>query len=1141
MKKTGLLLKIFMVIFVLGLSSTNIIMAQTLKHSYTFEDGTAADIVGGADGTLHDDAVVENGRLILSGTGYVSLPGEEINVASYESLSVEVFFSQAAGVSGNSTLFCFGRTNHDPGWPMGVDYLIYQPTRGGDDNFSRFAISTLNTENPWTTEVGANGDMITDTRTHQVVGVLTETEITLYLDGQFMSTEPLEGNNALSAISNEEVFIGYIVYLNDAKWQGEVYEMNIFDGTLSAEDVEQRFWDFMGESYFDPTLSELSFNRGVLTPEFHPEEQFYDLYVPYGTTSVALNARSSANGAEVVVYDGAGNLLPIDEDITFTEDGIDLEIVVTALDELTELTYYVYINHDPGQESAALSAIEFSAGGLTTEFDPDVTSYIAIAPYGSTSVEVTGIPMWAGASVTGGGSITLSEGTGSTSISVTSEDGESTLTYEIELFVTDFTTEKPLFIQHEASGFVLGESGEEYNVTRIYHAINDEPSILFVFEESGVEGQYFIKNQNDLYLTLVEEPVWDLVMSENKTDDLDSSRFVVNEFEPGRFRIIPVGRINEGGRYIGTNNTNLEGGVYSDKWLDNELAIWSIKPIEQLVSPYDTYLSDLSLDDEIKLHPAFNMHIDEYYVILPTGATSLTFNATPRDESSTVSGDGTHEVSGEGQLTITVTAVNTEYTRDYVVNYMEMPELTMQHSYTFADGTAKDMVGNAHGDINGGTINNGTFISSANGHHITLPAEEIALNEYPAVTLEAYITSDINGGYTMLAYFGGASGSNAYWMQPTRGGDDLSSRTEFGSTMYTHSVATASGPRMVDGAQQHLVSVLTYENIYWYIDGQLQAVTETPDDLLIRGISTENAWLGYGGWNDPSWRGTLHEFNIYKGVMDEQEVALRAQVWPTLTNASNATLSEIMVDSDIIEGFSPFVMEYTVFLAEGTTDIPVVEATPFYENAGVVVNATDNLPGTTTIVVTSADEEYSNTYTIEFVVLQGEIDDASLTEIMIDGVELDGFDSEVLSYSVELPSGTTTVPAVTAVANNPGATMVITDADQIPGFTTIVVTAQDGTTQVTYTIEFTEEPTTNISENEKPKTVVYPTVSNGSFTVNTEAIGSSITVYDLQGRVVLRTIADSSEATFNLSTPGMYIIVVESNSNVETFRVIKNN
>jgi len=99
------------------------------------------------------------------------------------------------------------------------------------------------------------------------------------------------------------------------------------------------------------------------------------------------------------------------------------------------------------------------------------------------------------------------------------------------------------------------------------------------------------------------------------------------------------------------------------------------------------------------------------------------------------------------------------------------------------------------------------------------------------------------------------------------------------------------------------------------------------------------------------------------------------------------------------------------------------------------------------------------TRTVNFAVQLGV--DATLSDIKVDGTTVEGFSKIVLTYNVELPYGSTQVPEVTYTLSDTKAHAVKTDAVQLPGTTTIVVTAEDGTTQLTYSINFTVTPPSN--------------------------------------------------------------------------------
>jgi len=84
--------------------------------------------------------------------------------------------------------------------------------------------------------------------------------------------------------------------------------------------------------------------------------------------------------------------------------------------------------------------------------------------------------------------------------------------------------------------------------------------------------------------------------------------------------------------------------------------------------------------------------------------------------------------------------------------------------------------------------------------------------------------------------------------------------------------------------------------------------------------------------------------------------------------------------------------------------------------------------------------------------------DASLSDLKVAGVTVSGFVYSQHEYTVELPYGTQPGDAatvVTATPNDPRASVAITQATTLPGIAIVKVTAEDGITSLTYTINFT--------------------------------------------------------------------------------------
>jgi len=1147
MERKNLHFKIWSTLFLFSVvfSSTVFGQSATLTHSYNFEDGTVKDLVGSADGALNGNAAISNGELVLTG-GYATLPGKQIDVPSYGSLSIESVFKQSAGLSGFTCVYAIGKT--DPSTDRGNDYLIWQPTRG--DNVARTAIATKNATDPWATENGVNTTEITDTATHYAVTVLTATDIKLYLDGQLIGSDPLTGSNALDSISNDTILIGASVYSGDPRWNGSVKQLNIYNGELDEATIAQHTQDYLGVNISDATLDTLYTNTGTLDPAFDSSTDLYQLTVPYGTSSVKFTAVPKVKGATVEMFDGLGNDFTSTGTVSFPADqGIDVAIKVTALDGSSEKEYDVAIY--PGVQSnvATLSSIDLSVGALTTDFELDSTSYTAILPYGTTSVDVTGVPSWDKATVTGDGTIDVSSGSATTAITVTSEDGTTTMTYNLDLYVTHVTTGKDFYIQHEQSGFVVdGVLGSE---PVIDNALKDQATQLWQFVESGVTGQYFIQNQEHNYIenAPVSDGAWHFVIKDALPSDLDSARFILNEYAPGMFKIISVKRqeMDAAKNMMGTNDANVNSTVYSDKWAgsswDNDgLTIWNIKNPEEVVSPYDTHLSALTIDgDTINGFDPFNL---DYNITLPVGTTSINLGAVPLEGTSTVTGTGTVDVTSGDSVVVMVTATDPSYKTQYVIHYMIDVPLTLTHSYTFADGTAQDVVGNADGTVHGGMISDGVYTTSENGEYISFPGEDIAINTYPSITVEAYLVdvdSTTNDANTMITYFGNTNSSNYgenYFFTSLKARAAVSCLNS--GSPWSAETGVSSASILDDGLPHHIVSVLNNDSVSLYIDGLLAGAGQMSAANKIANLSNALAYLCKSGYTgDKTWLGQVLEYNIYEGQMDAQTIATRAYDYPVEDSTMDATLSALMVDGDTIQGFASYNLMYDDSVTEGTTTVPTITATPKNANASVEVTAASAISGTTTIVVTAEDGVTKNTYTVNFPVKGTKSSDASLADLQVAGATVTGFDAATMTYDVELAAGTTTVPVVAATTTDANATVEMTDATAIPGTTTIVVTAEDGNTTSTYTINF--KLATGVANIEQNAILVYPTVTTTSFKVKTTSKSSVITVYNMVGNVITKQLSNDYEKTITVSSVGMYILKVESNGVTKTFKVIKSN
>ncbi len=167
--------------------------------------------------------------------------------------------------------------------------------------------------------------------------------------------------------------------------------------------------------------------------------------------------------------------------------------------------------------------------------------------------------------------------------------------------------------------------------------------------------------------------------------------------------------------------------------------------------------------------------------------------------------------------------------------------------------------------------------------------------------------------------------------------------------------------------------------------------------------------------------------------------------------------------------------------------------------------------------------------------------DATLSDLTLEGGTIAGFDPVVMHYDVNLPEGFTEVPTVDAVVNDPTADYVVTPATDLYGdegerTTTVVVTAEDGTTTNVYTITFAV--ITDVSQSAADRFSVYPNPARDQIVLKGLDTGiSEIKILDITGKVVKNITVSGDRMNVNISDlkAGYYFI----KANNQAFRLIK--
>ena len=158
-------------------------------------------------------------------------------------------------------------------------------------------------------------------------------------------------------------------------------------------------------------------------------------------------------------------------------------------------------------------------------------------------------------------------------------------------------------------------------------------------------------------------------------------------------------------------------------------------------------------------------------------------------------------------------------------------------------------------------------------------------------------------------------------------------------------------------------------------------------------------------------------------------------------------------------------------------------------------------------------------------------DDASLSDLTIEGGTVADFDPDVTHYEVDLPADITEVPTVDAVVNDPNASYVVTPAVNLTGSeeertTTVIVTAEDGTTTAAYTLTF--NVATGISNANANLFSVYPNPARDQITIEGPRTNvQEVRILNITGKVVKKITVNGDRMQVDVSdfNPGYYFIM----------------
>ncbi len=347
--KRDYLLLILLSIFSTFLSAQVDPGTTNLKHQWTFDDGTALDVVGGVEGTIVGNGVLSNKGFNTTNGGYMSFPGAQIAANTYTGLTMEVWCTSAQGKNTGWTMLSFLGESDAGGW--GRNYTFISIARAIDGSMA--ALETT----AWD---GVSGPEYDDGKLHHFVQTIDNQTLKFYVDGALIATDTLAAGNSLAGISSSLAYLGRGGWTADPNWLGIFHKYSLYDKALSTDEILYLFQaGAEAQSVISVTTSAVALDSN------YPAETFFvsssniaddiTISAPEGITVMPTVVNKNLNDQEVAIFwDGS---VPVDGTVTIKSGATEVSFPVKTADDSScfNLLYPNDVNYvtDPGLNSVS--------------------------------------------------------------------------------------------------------------------------------------------------------------------------------------------------------------------------------------------------------------------------------------------------------------------------------------------------------------------------------------------------------------------------------------------------------------------------------------------------------------------------------------------------------------------------------------------------------------------------------------------------------------------------------------------------------------------------------------------------------------------------------------------------------------------
>lgn len=363
-------LKLFILI-VVGLASTTL-YAQTdpgtanLTHRWNFNNGSIIDDIGKLEGILHGDALLKNNSLYTNTNGWFEIPAASIAINTYEEASQSIWFTPTGTNSYYNPLTWFGNTSGN----SGVDYWLIQPANLNDSCFT--SIACLDYSTPWTGHTEINIKEIDDQLLHNLVSIIDDTSLKLYLDGVLVGIKTLLPNDKLYNLSTAQASLAKNGYVTDHTWKGIINKFSLYNKALTDDEVLYLYQEGPEiDEALNSTTNSLVFDATTLTQSFNVSSFNLTseilITIPNGITISPSTIPLNTKDARVTL--NWDKQTPVDDTLTLTSGSQIIEIRIKTADDSNCASSFIDNNLNLVPNPTCDSVKLFSGWGLLDVVD----------------------------------------------------------------------------------------------------------------------------------------------------------------------------------------------------------------------------------------------------------------------------------------------------------------------------------------------------------------------------------------------------------------------------------------------------------------------------------------------------------------------------------------------------------------------------------------------------------------------------------------------------------------------------------------------------------------------------------------------------------------------------------------------------